>query len=253
MMDLNRPVRGRLSGAFAVALVSVVVPATFATAPQLGGEMKHMFVTLAGNTVFVSIQGDPNERVVLRRYDESYDPPADVLNGAYYSGRYGWLAQGFWTVPTGKGIFVEVLDQTEGLRTFEALTFSPLFGTSGGTASWRWSTVMVHNWYAVDRCGKYEARYRVYVGDLPDGTPTDGFESATITLRWQVLPEAAPGDLTDDGDVTIADFAAFQRCFTGADTQAVPETCGCADFDGDDDIDLVDADAFVQAWNDGLE
>ena len=94
-----------------VALGATSMIALGGTFPSMGGEMKHIFVTLSGNTIFLAVQGDPAERVELLRYDESYAAPADVLDDAYYAGRFGWLAQGFWAVPPGRGIFVEVVDQ----------------------------------------------------------------------------------------------------------------------------------------------
>ncbi len=53
------------------------------------------------------------------------------------------------------------------------------------------------------------------------------------------------GDLDRDGDVDLADFAAFQACFTGSDQGPRPRGCFCADFDAnlsaaDLDVDLND-------------
>ena len=57
---------------------------------------------------------------------------------------------------------------------------------------------------------------------------------------WYQQPPI-PGDTDDDGDLDLADFAAFQQCHAGADT-------GCLarfDHDEDQDVDLVDFEAFL--------
>ncbi len=54
------------------------------------------------------------------------------------------------------------------------------------------------------------------------------------------------GDTDIDGDLDLVDFADFQRCFGGGG--AVPPTdCAIMDFDGDDDVDLIDLGQFVEA------
>ena len=53
------------------------------------------------------------------------------------------------------------------------------------------------------------------------------------------LRTAIPGDLDQDGDVDLADFLAFTRCFSGPGLTA-EEACRRADLDGDSDVDLAD-------------
>lgn len=60
-------------------------------------------------------------------------------------------------------------------------------------------------------------------------------ESATI-----VIEGCGAGDTESDGDVDMADFAEFQRCFTGSDAGPPPMGCEAFDFDEDDDIDGID-------------
>ena len=57
----------------------------------------------------------------------------------------------------------------------------------------------------------------------------------------------ALGDLDDDGDVDLADFALFTRCFTGVGGEASP-ACSQADVDGCGQIDLEDFVAFRAAF-----
>lgn len=215
-----------------------------AVSPQMGGSMKHVFITLGDDAVSVSLEGDPSERLWLQDYGQVYAPPADVLDGSGYNAQYGWLAGGFVSPPPGAGIWIERVEQTEGLRTYQALTFVPIFGTEGTPFRWQWDGTMTHNWYAVDECGKYEATYDVYVGDAM-GEPVAGFLAARVTLRWQFLREDEIGDMDTDGVVTFADFAAFQACFTGSGPHEMATGCGCFDFDGDEDVDLDDNQVFM--------
>jgi hypothetical protein len=63
-------------------------------------------------------------------------------------------------------------------------------------------------------------------------------------------PGPIPGDLDDDGDVDLNDFAAFAACLGGPDVAAPPPSCDPMDFagadlDGDNDVDLTDFAAFA--------
>jgi hypothetical protein len=69
------------------------------------------------------------------------------------------------------------------------------------------------------------------------------FESACVTNSRQAELTVgdcctSPGDLDDDGDVDLTDFARFQACFgPGGGLEA---GCTCGDLNSDDDIDLAD-------------
>ncbi len=225
--------------------ITLAVWMTFSTfafggaSPQLGGSMKHLQVTVIDQTVAVSVDGDPDERLWLQEYGESYSGAASVLDGQSYNGQYGWLIGGIVNIPSGAGVFIKPLSQTEGLTSFEQGTFAPIFGTAGSDTNWEWDGFMTHNWYAAETCGKYEAIYEVYVGDA-SGEPWPGFTSDLVTLFWQFVPVSNLGDLDLDGDVDLLDFAEFQVCFTGAGKSSMAPHCGCFDFDGDDDIDMSD-------------
>jgi hypothetical protein len=56
-----------------------------------------------------------------------------------------------------------------------------------------------------------------------------------------------PGDLDEDGDVDLADFAAWIPCLTGPDVVPSPG-CEAADLDGDNDVDSADFAAFQEAF-----
>ena len=100
------------------------------------------------------------------------------------------------------------------------------------------------------------------ISSIADGQPT-------VYLRWTMgetdswdrycgwniddveiwgLNTSAPGDIDEDGDVDLDDYAAFEDCFTGPcgtppcdpPLYSVEGVCPRADFDDDGDIDLED-------------
>jgi hypothetical protein len=48
------------------------------------------------------------------------------------------------------------------------------------------------------------------------------------------------GDFDGDGDVDLADYGGFQRCFTGPGAGSIAPGCERVDFDSDVDVDLDD-------------
>ncbi len=54
-----------------------------------------------------------------------------------------------------------------------------------------------------------------------------------------------PEDVDCDGDVDLADFGAFQLCFTGNDGEGLDSGCDLCDFDIDCEVDLDDLGMFV--------
>lgn len=64
-----------------------------------------------------------------------------------------------------------------------------------------------------------------------------------------------PGDYDGDADRDLGDFAAFTRCFSGADPveNSPSEIClSRFDLDDDDDLDLDDLGALRSHWQDPL-
>lgn len=240
--------RGLVASAALAGLV-LALPAVRANEPQLGGAMKHIFVTLYAptKTLYHAIQDGADERVHLLNYGDTYAGAAAVLDGTHYSARYGWLADGNWNVPAGRGIFVRLLDQTPGLRVYGQNDYAPILGTGGSSVTWLWDTTMVHNWYAVDACGWYEAHYRVYVG-FSDGSADPAYTPTHVRLVWQFVWNVAetPGDQDGDGDLDLRDFAELQTC-SWADADASPGRCGCFDADLDLAVERDDAAAFLNA------
>lgn len=52
-------------------------------------------------------------------------------------------------------------------------------------------------------------------------------------------------DLDDDGDVDMTDFAGFQRCYTGVDSEITADDCLCFDLNGDNRITEVEMAVFL--------
>ena len=120
--------------------------------------------------------------------DGDFDGPASVLNGMGYNAQFGWLANGFISLPPSSGIFVRTLSSSPHLRVHEETTFEKILGTGDSSSIWRWDGTMTHNWYSTDTHGPHRARYEVFVGDL-SGNPLDGFSSATIDLSFEYGPD----------------------------------------------------------------
>ena len=124
---------------------------------------------------------------------------------------------------TDAGIWIEVLSQSEGLKTYQAVgkfgvnadnsqTVDPnahgytgIFGTDGSSTKWKWDYGMDHNiyvvsWDTIAAGQEYFATYDVYVGDSL-GNKIGA--STTETWTWQA-PATVPC-LIDEGNGLIYD------------------------------------------------
>ena len=179
----------------------VVAGAAGAQLPQFAwdGGMKHVFITFDGSSVGVEV--DPNTPQLelpleMRTFGESYQGAAAVLNGTYYSSQFGFLANGFLSLPAGAAISIEMLSATPGLMVYEGgmrmmrenHTYAPIFGTGGSDPAWEWGGTMHHPWFAADALGDYSADFEVYISDAATGDRLSGFGSDTVTLQWQAVP-----------------------------------------------------------------
>jgi len=183
----------------------------FASSPTLGGPMSHLLVTLFNNEIFLTFESPSMSTVTMQDNTGDFVAGASVLNNNGYNGQFGWLANGFISLPPSSGIFVRTLASSPHLSVYEETTFASILGTDGSDDVWRWDGTMTHNWYSSDTHGEHLARYEVFVGDLA-GNPLDGYTSATIDLRFEygqdlsgrigtlgsglVPPVPAPGTLT---------------------------------------------------------
>ena len=68
----------------------------------------------------------------------------------------------------------------------------------------------------------------------------EGCEIDPVLVANAVPNQATLTDFVLDGDVDLADFAGFQRCFSGADVSFTLPACAVFDSDCDEDVDLID-------------
>jgi hypothetical protein len=175
-----------------LAMMTMGLAATGAIAdtPRMGGPMKHVMVSFDGAAIHA--HADPMVATpLLRDYGETYAAPADVLNATMYNAQYGWMVEGFWAAPEGAVIWIEETQASDGLETYRGMSsFTPIFGSDGSSALLQWNGTMMHNWYAVDVAGEYQATYRVYFG-APTGEPLAEYGAGTVSLNWVAVPTPA--------------------------------------------------------------
>lgn len=170
--------------------ITIAVAAGSATAsnPTLGGPMSHLLVTVFNNEVFLSFESPSMSTVIMQDNDGTFTAGASVLNGTGYNAQFGWLANGFISIPPSSGIFVRHLAGSPHLSVHEETTFASILGTDGSSDVWQWDGTMTHNWYSTDTHGDHFVRYEVFVGDLA-GNPLGGFVSSTIDLHFEYAPD----------------------------------------------------------------
>ncbi|MCC6675807.1 MAG: hypothetical protein IT436_01560 [Phycisphaerales bacterium] len=209
-----------------LALLTATVAASTALAqsPKMGGPMEHIMVSLTGNQLEAMTM--PTEPPLLKNYGETYAGPASILTGTFYNAQYGWMVEGFWSPPAGSSIWIECLSATPGLRAYAPTTFTPVFGTAESSMRIRWSGVMLHNWYAADGAGLYNAQYRIYFGDA-DGNPTPGYRPGEVTLQWET---ECLVDFNGDAIVDFADYLEFLNLYDAQDLRIDFATDGVIDF-----------------------
>ncbi|MEM7622507.1 MAG: hypothetical protein AAF235_04825, partial [Planctomycetota bacterium] len=163
------------------------------------GGMKHVLITFDGTNIGAEV--DPNTPQLelpleMRDFGESYQGAESVLDNTYYSSQFGFLPDGFLSLPTGAAISIEMTSASPGLSVYEGgmrpmranHTYAPIFGTDGSDTSWEWGGTMHHPWFAVEDLGIYEAVFDVYISDAITGERLGGFGSDSVTLQWQAVP-----------------------------------------------------------------
>ncbi len=186
----------------AAAAIALGVSSTaIADIPTLGGDMSHLLVTLFDNEIYVTFETPAMATVEMQDVPGDFTGAASVLNNKHgYNGQFGWLANGFISLPPASGIFVRTIEQSEYLTVFEESTFDPILGTRGSSDVWQWDGTMTHNWYAASLHGPHSASYEVFVGDLA-GNPLDGYRSGFVELNF-----AFGSNITADTEFGIGDL-----------------------------------------------
>ncbi len=126
----------------------------------------------------------------------------------------------------------------------------------GGITAWRWdldndgpyddadgATPTVTYLYLVNTLGLKPGNRSIRL-QVTDEEGETGVDTATLQI-----PPAAPGDFDADGDVDLADFGFFQRCFGGPNRPISEPDCRAADLDRDADVDLSDFAMFQTCFN----
>ena len=235
--------RSSLNIAAACGLIAVLGLAASASAdtPRLGGPMVHVEVGFDGAAL--SVHKGSTDTLVLHAYaGEVYDAPADCLNETMYNAQYGWVIAGAWTLPEGTSLWIEELDATPGLNVYAARTsaspYAPIFGTAGSAEVIFWNGMMAHNWYSTIQQGRYQATYRVYLGDAA-GNPVENYAAAEVRLDWTTgLP--CIGDFDGSGTIAVPDLFAYLSAWFAGDARA--------DLGGTPGNDVPDLFQFLSAW-----
>jgi len=180
----------------AIILTAALAGAAHADTPQMGGPMSHLLVSVFDQQVFVGFESPSLSSVELRGMGSTFDGAAGVLDRTGHNAQFGWLANGFISLPPGSGVFVERVSSSPHLSVYEEFTFDPILGTDGSSDVWRWDGSMTHNWYASDVYGPHSATYEVFVGDAL-GNALAGWGSASVELNFEFGPASrdtlAPG------------------------------------------------------------
>ena len=163
--------------------VGVVGSSAFASAPTLGGPMSHLLVTVFDQQVFIGFETPSMSTVTMQRAGDDFEGPASILNNTSYNAQFGWLANGFISLPGGSGVFVRTVSISEHLRVYGQDSFAPILGTDGSDEVWQWDGRMTHNWYSSDVAGDQRAVYEVFVGDAL-GNPLDGWVSGLVEINF---------------------------------------------------------------------
>ncbi len=225
----------------------------------LGGLMSHVQIGVTGGQVLV-FKDDPGLIPEMIGPD-AFDAPFSVLNGKGYNAQFGWTAL-FPFDLHGDLIWIRVIEQSEGLQTFEGgwaedngtgipdpndQSMIPIFETFGSTDIWSWSGSMTHNWYAVTEPGEYSATYEVYVGDA-SGAINTAYTPAQVTFDFTNTIQTLIGDLNTDGFVGLDDLDIVLANWNQTTIQGDPLT---GDPTGDGYVGLDDLDMVLGNWNAG--
>lgn len=174
----------------------------------------------------------------------TWDASAMRLLGVLNNGPYAWLFAGLPNDAPLDGLNVSLHD---GNALFQALgrLGQPASAPTGGgllVTTLRFvaladaSDAFIR---IVPQLGTF-TRTRVFDGQIPGLEIQGSLGEASV-----VVGSCGGGDADDDGDRDLIDVATLQRCFTASGGLA-DEDCRCTfDTDGDQDIDLVDYQAFL--------
>lgn len=177
--------------------------------PQFESPMVHVLIAFDGTDLTAHTEGGNLDMI---NYGDLHTAPADVLDGKYISSQYGFLADGFITLPQDAAIWIEMTSATPGIEAYEGgmrmmranHTYAPMFGTAGSDTAWKWGGTMHHPWFAALDEGSYNMAVNIYIGDDLTGAPLSGYGSESVTLSWQTVPAPASAALLGLGGLAAS-------------------------------------------------
>lgn len=200
-----------LAGLFATgALATSLFAQQIVTMPGRGGgldtnsPMVHADIFFDAGAKALRVVTDTNyARPKLKPLPEGYNFDLQtkyrVMEGKAYNFQYAWNPGGVFSPPAGAAIWVECLQSTPGLETYDGpgnkreeppRPYTPIFGTSGSSRLWKWYGRMAHNTYAIRNptTNVLAASYRVFIGDeLTGGREAyPEYTDALVTLAWDI-------------------------------------------------------------------
>ena len=177
--------------------------------PQFESPMIHVLIAFDGTDVSAHPEGIDLDMI---NYGDLHTSPADVLDGKYISSQYGFLADGFITLPQDAAIWIEMTDASAGIEAYEGgmrgmranHTYAPMLGTSGSDNAWKWGGTMHHPWFAAANAGSYWMDVNIYIGDATTGAALAGYGSESVTLSWVTVPAPASAALFGLGGLVVS-------------------------------------------------
>lgn len=185
----------------AVAQLPPLPPLTNGDGNPANNGMKHALVSFDGVGLDIHLAAPPATPVTMTTgFGASYDPPFDVLEGAYFNSQHGWLPEGILVPPVGADVWIKRLSATApsgaSFQVFEGgmgagmagWSMQELYANNGDT--WKWDREMQHDLFVANLPGQYSMTFEVYLGDSANGEPLAQYGSATTTLRFATpVPE----------------------------------------------------------------
>jgi hypothetical protein len=178
--------------------------------PSRGGgltntPMVHADVFFDAQQKKLSVVVATNDKPKLRPLPDGYafDPQSKyrVMQGKAYNYQFAWNPGGLISPPAGAAIWIECMQATPGLETYDGpgnktenppRPYTPIFGSAGSPKIWKWYGRMAHNTYALRNpiTNVITAEYRLFFGDSNTGSREAYMDYAetTATLTWEIDP-----------------------------------------------------------------
>ena len=167
--------------------------------PEITFDGTNIAVLTEAGTPWTTLTGAARPVLTPLAQTDAFDPAAvwySALNAKAYNWQYGWANKyiNLSLIPANTKIWIEVLNQSQGLKTYDrtANSYAPIFGTNGSPNIWKWDETlsMSHNAYTLTPgIAQLSATYNVYIGDAATGAAIAGYGSQMVTFNWTSVPE----------------------------------------------------------------